>query len=1069
MKRFLLLVFMMSVARISFGQDLSITFAGTGAANQIDSVTATNLATGKIITLPGGATLILTPKTGIPVFMENAANVMIFPNPFTGRTTIMASIQGPQQLKVKVQNLVGQVIAQTEAFLQPGDHQFDLSVTAAGIYLVSLTTDQGTAGYKIICTDASGSGNRIQYLKAESNDHNYHNNHNNPSQISLKSIQSVYSLGYSAGDIIYYQCTGGVYETIMTDSPTASKKYEVVFKACTDPDGKNYPIVKIGNQTWMAANLAYLPAVNHPSTGYNSDPFCYVYGNEQTSVAEAKKNPNYSIYGVLYNWLAVMSGNVSSNSVPSGVQGICPTGWHLPSYAEWSVLTDYLGSNAGGKLKENGTSHWTGPNEDATNGTGFDAHPGGYRNTAGEFLETGNMSSFWSSTEFDKGLAYFQGLTYDSGDPTLDGSPSEYGFSVRCLKNDSDVIVVPAVTTSGMTRVTTESATAGGCVTNDGNAGNTARGICWSTNVNPTVNGPKTIDGMGSGAFISNLTGLAPNTTYYFRSYATNPAGTAYGEQKSLKTPVTGGYGTFTDIRNGRKYPYTIIGSQSWMAENLDYLPAVSPVSVGSASEKKYYVYGYEGSLVSQAKEHINYKSYGALYNWEAAMTACPPGWNVPTDEEWKILEKNRGMTSTEADLMDYRVSGTVGGQLKETGTSHWNSPNTDASDNCGFSATAAGCRKPSGFEHLRESANLWTSSESLGSNVLTRILEYNNGGVWRFEADKSYYGMSVRCIKGGAIVNTAPKASFTISPENGTTETLFEFDASGSSDKQTAVDDLEVRWDFDGDGSWDTDFDVAKTMVLKYPDPGNYSVILEVRDESGLVDSETKTVPVIFAPEGTFVDRRDGNKYPYKTLGTQIWMTKNLAYLPTVVSPMLPLDGNDVTSKYYYVNGYDGNVVAAAKATDNYITYGVLYNWEAARSSCPAGWHTPSDEEWKTLEKFLGMSQVSADSMVPTGGRRSGAVGGKLKEAGSAHWRSPNVGATNSSGFTALPGGFRWTNGTFIPTVPGWTGYYWTSTRSALPIKAGFLRGMYDWGEGIGRYEDTMLYGVSVRCVKDL
>ena len=118
-------------------------------------------------------------------------------------------------------------------------------------------------------------------------------------------------------------------------------------------DGNEYNWVQIGDQIWMAENLKYLPSVVGSGTGSETTPYYYVYGYNGTNVADAKATDNYATYGVLYNWTAAMDGEASSTTNPSGIQGVCPAGWHLPSDAEWTELTDYLGgtSVAGGKLK----------------------------------------------------------------------------------------------------------------------------------------------------------------------------------------------------------------------------------------------------------------------------------------------------------------------------------------------------------------------------------------------------------------------------------------------------------------------------------------------------------------------------------------------------------------------------------------------------------------------------------------------------------------------------------------------------------------------------------------------
>ena len=177
-------------------------------------------------------------------------------------------------------------------------------------------------------------------------------------------------------------------------------------------DNTEYSWVQIGEQIWMAENLKYLPSVVGPGTGSNSEAYCYVYGYDGTSISAAKATENYATYGVLYNWTAAMNGAESSDANPSGVQGICPDGWHLPSDAEWKQLEMYLGMSEtdvnstgwrgtveGGKLKEAGTTHWADPNAGANNESGFTALPGGYRSDNGYFYYISYYGSWWSSTE----------------------------------------------------------------------------------------------------------------------------------------------------------------------------------------------------------------------------------------------------------------------------------------------------------------------------------------------------------------------------------------------------------------------------------------------------------------------------------------------------------------------------------------------------------------------------------------------------------------------------------------------------------------------------------------------
>ncbi len=192
------------------------------------------------------------------------------------------------------------------------------------------------------------------------------------------------------------------------------------------------------------------------------------------------------------------------------------------------------------------------------------------------------------------------------------------------------------------------------------------------------------------------------------------------------------------------------------------------------------------------------------------------------------------------------------------------------------------------------------------------------------------------------------------------------------------------------------------------------------------------------------FTDPRDGNVYKTVKIGTQVWMAENLRYIPSVVGPVR---GTSATL-CYYVYGYDGTNVTEAKATANYQTYGVLYNWVAAKAACPAGWHLPTDEEWTQLTDYLGDSNA----------------GGKLKETGTKNWNSPNTGATNITRFTALPGGGRFS--TFSFNYLGDMGFWWTASQDGTGLY--YYRYMQQNAKNVLRGYVTMDAGFSVRCVKD-
>ncbi len=205
----------------------------------------------------------------------------------------------------------------------------------------------------------------------------------------------------------------------------------------TDPrDNKVYTTVQIGTQCWMAKNMNIgLKIAGTTEQTNNSTVEKYCYNDDDA---------NCNTYGGLYQWAEMVqylngaTNTATWSPVPTGnVQGLCPTGWHIPTVAEWTTLTTFLGgeSVAGGKLKETGTTHWQNPNEGATNESGFTALPAGYRYPDGTFDRIGYWGYWWSSTEYDTGFAWLRYMICFTGDVSSEGYFKSYGFSVRCLRD----------------------------------------------------------------------------------------------------------------------------------------------------------------------------------------------------------------------------------------------------------------------------------------------------------------------------------------------------------------------------------------------------------------------------------------------------------------------------------------------------------------------------------------------------------------------------------------------------------------------------------------------------------
>lgn len=226
--------------------------------------------------------------------------------------------------------------------------------------------------------------------------------------------------------------------TVVNELQMRLDSLELFYGGITDSrDGNHYNVVKIGNQIWMKENLRYLPNVVDFNTGSESVPYFYVLGYTGNDVIDAKLTSNYKKFGVLYNWSAAMNNSTSSSENPSGVQGICPTGWHLPSNAEWAELIEFLGGSdiTGGKLKESGTTNWAFPNTDATNESNFTALPGNIRYSDGTSDGDGYTCYFWTSTSDTTTNAINMILGTNNHYIGENNFSKAYGVSVRCIKD----------------------------------------------------------------------------------------------------------------------------------------------------------------------------------------------------------------------------------------------------------------------------------------------------------------------------------------------------------------------------------------------------------------------------------------------------------------------------------------------------------------------------------------------------------------------------------------------------------------------------------------------------------
>jgi len=237
---------------------------------------------------------------------------------------------------------------------------------------------------------------------------------------------------------------------------------------------------------------------------------------------------------------------------------------------------------------------------------------------------------------------------------------------------------------------------------------------------------------------------------------------------------------TITDPRDGNVYRTVQIGKQCWLAENLKYLPAVCPATTTPDGSALYYVYDYQGNSVSEAKATANYQHYGVLYNWPAALAACPPGWHLPSDAEWSeltdfLVNNYRHINSSNVGFAlksRRQVGSPLGGEFNTAEHPRWEPVGAQSgagqfgfaairhmvrdfiggasvrysADEFGFSALPGGRSSFGGFYRVGDLGYWWSSTEASPLRAWCRQMTLG-GTVNRWDVPK-VDGFSVRCVR---------------------------------------------------------------------------------------------------------------------------------------------------------------------------------------------------------------------------------------------------------------------------------------------------------------------------------
>lgn len=599
-------------------------------------------------------------------------------------------------------------------------------------------------------------------------------------------------------------------------------------------------------------------------------------------------------------------------------------------------------------------------------------------------------------------------------------------MGISCKKQE-----VPIVVTSAVTNINITTAKCGGTITDEGSGTVTERGVCWSTNITPSISDNLTTDGGGAGSYVSEITNLDPAKTYYVRAYAQNEAGLGYGMAVSFSTKGQVPNVLTKEATNISANSVTLNGTI-----NANYLSTTVTFEYGATSSY--------GNIVVIIQNPVNGDSE---VNISTEINSLLPGETY----HFRVKAVNSLGTTLGNDMVFTTLGGAPLAITEVANFIGTSAATLNAIINANYFSTTV-C-----FEYGLTDA-YGVSVEAEPSPVSGNTAVDVSANITGLQLGHTYH-FRIKALnqKGTSYGNDFTFTTASIPNPPGVTTSVFNPTSSTTGtggghvtdEGATRVTDRGLCWSLTsnptildskesngtGIGSFDTFLSGLSPNTLYH-----------VRAYATNSDGTAYGADIEFTTDPLTVNDVDGNTYDVIRIGTQLWMAENLK--TTRLNNGTPIvltenDGNWSSNTQAGYCWYGNNLT-------NGIIYGALYNWHAVNTGilCPSGYHVATDNDWLALNDFLG------------GGLTAG---GKLKETGSAHWAMPNVGATNDYGFTGLPGGWRTDTGSYegLNTI----GYWWASIWDT---SASWYRHILNNSERLFRVYTNHNFGMSVRCVKD-